>query len=113
MAGIIVVRPNAQWSAASWLFYWVIRDLSTTVRDTATVGKLQGIEREHLPGLRLSDLPDGPRREVLTALCRSIVDHGARSLPVDLPNRNDILNHLQELADIACRDSQLPPGAVT
>ena len=103
MAGVIVVGPDEHWSAASWLFDWVIRYLATTVQDAAAARMLEEIEREHLPGLTIGDLPDAARRGVSAALRHSIVDHAARSLPLELANRNGVLSHLQKLADLACQ----------
>lgn len=105
MAGTIEVTRGVRWSAASWLFDWVLNDLSATVQDAATVQKLQEIVRVNLGWLGIEDLPEAGRAEVLGALCRSLVDYSDRGLPADLPNRDDVLSHLQELADLACASS--------
>ncbi|TMD12210.1 MAG: hypothetical protein E6J00_12715 [Chloroflexi bacterium] len=105
------MKPETYWDAASWLFYWVVNDLSTTVRNEAAVGKLKEIERQHLPSLRIKDLPAAGRSQVLEALCRSLVDHANRALPTNLPNRDDVLRHLGSLAALACNSFQ--PDSVT
>jgi hypothetical protein len=102
MAGTIEVKPETRWSAASWLFDWVLNDLSATVQDVATAQRLQEIVRVNLGWLGVGDLPEAGRSEVLEALCRSLVDHGNRKLPAGLPNREEVLGYLRGLAGLAC-----------
>lgn len=110
MAGTIEVRPDVRWNASSWLFDWVLNDLSATVQDAVTVLRIQEIVRENLGWLSVKDLSEAGGAKVLAALCRALVDHSDRGLPADLPNREEVLSHLQELADLAC-DSSKPKRA--
>jgi hypothetical protein len=105
MAGTIEVRSEVRWSAASWLFDWVLNDLIATVRHAATVRKLQEILQMNLGWLGVKDLPEAGHSEVLEAICRSVLHHASRELPASLPNRDGVLGHLQELADLACDSS--------
>jgi hypothetical protein len=101
MAGTIEVRPKVYWSAASWLFYWILQDLIRTVRDPATVRVLEEIDRENLGFLALHQLSDAGRAEVLGAITGSLVDHRDRIMPPSLPGRDHVLEHLRELVELA------------
>lgn len=106
MAGTIEVRAATLWSAASWLFDWVLNDLSTTVNDKATIETIREVVRENLGWLGIKDLPEKGRTEVLKVLCQSLPDHADRKLPADLLNRDGVLSHLRELSELACKSSE-------
>lgn len=102
MAGVIELSPNVSWSAAGWLFRSVLEYLQVSVRDAATAAKLEEIVRVNLPSLRVQELSGSGRAEVFDAICGSLVDHFDRELRADLPNRDSILTHLQELVAVTC-----------
>jgi hypothetical protein len=111
MAGSIEVKRDVRWSAASWLFDWVVRTLAEAVRPSDTAAVLDEIVDENLGWLGLADLsvPDGALlREVI---CRSLLDSAEKELPADLAGRDGVLSGLRELVELSCGRPEPPEPA--
>jgi hypothetical protein len=101
MSGTISLSATTRWSAASWLFDWVLNTLAEMVEDAELAGALTGVVGENLGWLGLNDLP----REQSVAK-RRILRGGLRvkaeqSFPAAMPGRDDALRYLDELSRLA------------
>ncbi len=100
MAGTVNVSPGVLWSAASWLFDWVVRDVAKHTSDAGLAGHLNGIVDENLGWFGFGDITVGQRREVRRIIAERLVDDANNGLRADMPARPSVLALLQQLADI-------------
>lgn len=101
MAGDISFSPDVWWSAASWLFDWVLRDIAYGTSDVELVGHLNGIVGENLGWFGLDDITPGQRREVHRIIAERLVSDADREFPADMPGRQGALGLLKDLVAIA------------
>lgn len=101
MAGLIKVG-DVGWSASSWLFRWVLARLADDAKlDQHLESTLGEIVDENLGWFSLEELGPVDRSMVRSWLAdRLVADAGAR-LPVGLPERDEVLLYLAELAGLA------------
>jgi len=71
MAGTIEVGPDSRWSAASWLFDWVLRSIALEVNDAELAGELVGIVDENIGWLSLDELSQTQQKAV-----RAVIQDG-------------------------------------
>jgi len=102
MAGTIEIQRDVRWSAASWLFDWVVQRLAGVLPGGDTVAQLNEIVTEHLGWLALDDLPVADREVLRNSLCRDLLAQAERELPADLAGRERVLERLRELAQQSC-----------
>jgi hypothetical protein len=81
MAGTIECRAGVRWSAASWLFDWVLRELAAQVSNAELAGQLIGIADENLGWLDLRELPADQRAELERVFRSGELQRSARVLP--------------------------------
>ncbi len=98
MAGTVSLSPDVRWSAASWLFDWVLRDIARDTDDVELAGHLTGVVGENLGWFGLDDITPRQRREVRRIITEHLVDDANKNLPADLPGRPETLALLSELA---------------
>ncbi|WP_331527557.1 hypothetical protein [Nocardioides sp.] len=67
MAATIEVRPGQRWTAASWLFDWVLSHVASEVGDAELAGHLRGIVGENLGFLSLSEVTEAQRSQSMDA----------------------------------------------
>jgi hypothetical protein len=104
MAGTVVLTRGQRWSAASWLFDWLLTTVAKEVTDVELAGELTGLVDENLGWLSLKDLPPTQSDEVIKILRTSILPIAISSLPSQLPNREEVLEHLRILVDSVSED---------
>jgi hypothetical protein len=102
MAGTVFVGDQL-WSAAGWLFDFVVAQVADSVSSPALSSRLREILDEHLGALALNDLSFDDRSEVLYALGNGLQDRAAAALPTELPSRDAVLAHIADLVALADR----------
>lgn len=101
MAGLIKVGDGG-WSASSWLFRWVLTRLADDARlDQQLESMLREIVDENLGWFSLEELGPVDRSLVRSWLADRLVADADASLPVELAERDAVLVHLAELAELA------------
>ena len=100
MAGLLVLKPGADWSATGGLFDWTLGFLMQRVTAPDAVDRLREVVDNNLGSLWLADLPAEARAQAVTQLRDNLVETGRRELP-DGEQKDEVLKHLQELADLA------------
>ena len=101
MSGTISLSPTICWSAASWLFDWVLTSLAETVEDAELSAELTGVVGENLGWLGLDDLKDNQRTELLLILGDGLRAKAERAFPAGMQGREDALRHLDDLSRLA------------
>jgi hypothetical protein len=101
MSGDIRLSTDVWWSAAGWLFDWVLRDIASSTRDVELAGHLNGIVGEHLGFFGLDDIIPAQRREARRIIAERLVADADRQFPVDMPGRPGALGHLRDLVAMA------------
>jgi hypothetical protein len=107
MSGTIALSPDTRWSAAGWLFDWIVRFLVQQVGDPGVSANLQEVIDENLGWVDVAALPTGARRTIVEKLEHELVPAAERELPPTLPERQRVLDHIRELSELARR---LPHG---
>lgn len=107
MSGTISFSPAGRWSAASWLFDWVLSAIAATVEDAGLAAELTEIVGENIVWLSLEDLTDEQNADMRRAIRESIGIAAERGLPVGISGREDVLRHLNDLILLA---SDTAPG---
>ena len=100
MAGTVFVGDQL-WSAAGWLFDFVVAQVADSVSSPTLSSHLREIVDEHLGALSLNDLSSDDRDEVLAALGRGLHEQAAAALPIELPDRAAVLAHIANLVALA------------
>ena len=101
MSGTISFSPTIRWSAASWLFDWVLTSLAETVEDAELAAELTGLVGENLGWLGLNDLTDYQKAALLRILGGGLRVKAERAFPAAMQGRDDALRHLDELSRLA------------
>lgn len=90
-----------RWSAASWLFGWVLNTVAGTVKDAELGTELTGIVGENIGRLSLNDLTDDQNADVRRAISQSLRMAAEQGLPATMPGCEDVLKHLDCLILLA------------
>jgi len=104
MAGTIVSVRGEQWSAASWLFDWVLTTIANKITDAELSGELRGVVDENLGWLSLADFSGNQRTQILEALRSSVLPTAESELPEDLPHREEVVAHVRSLVAATFED---------
>ena len=97
MAGTVSLSSDVRWSAASWLFDWVLKTIAHNVNDRELAASIIGIADENLGWLSLEELSDAEREEISRVAQESLMKIAEQDLPESLENRAEVLDHLREL----------------
>jgi hypothetical protein len=100
MAGTIEVGDGVRWSAASWMFDWVVEFLADNVAEPALGEGLREIVDENLGWLGLPDFGEEAEVELRTLLRRRLIDEADRTFSSTMANRQEALDHLRELVGL-------------
>ncbi|WP_344837176.1 hypothetical protein [Kribbella ginsengisoli] len=101
MAGLMRVGGGG-WSASSWLFRWVLTRLADDAGlDRRLESALREIVDENLGWFSLEELGPIDRSMVRSWLADRLVADAVDRLPVELAEREAVLGHLAELAELA------------
>jgi hypothetical protein len=101
VSGDISFSAKVCWSAASWLFDWVLRDIANGTHDAELAGHLNGIVGENLGWFGLDDITPSQRREVHRVIAERLVSDADREFPADMPGRQGALGLLKDLVAMA------------
>lgn len=102
MSGTISFSPTARWSAASWLFDWVLKAVADDrAEDAELAAELRGIVHENIGWLALNDLTDEQQTTVRRTIRESIRITAERGFPANMPGREDALKLLDDLVRLA------------
>jgi hypothetical protein len=100
MAGTIEISSVSRWSAASWLFDWVLRSIAATTNDPKLAAELLEIVEENLGWLTVGDLEAVQKDVFFKAVSNSLLVKADAELPDGLPDRQGVVELLRELVDI-------------
>jgi hypothetical protein len=100
MAGTIAVRHDRRWSAASWLFEWVVDFVAKQLGDDADADQLREVIEENLGWVDLSSFAPEVRARIGESIRHQLVPAAEAELPSSLPNRQQVVKHLEELAEL-------------
>jgi hypothetical protein len=101
MSGTISFSPAVRWSAASWLFDWVLKSVAGTVQDAELAAELIGIVDENIGWFALDDLADDQSADVRRVICDSLKAAAEQGLPDTMAGRTDVLKHIDDLIRIS------------
>jgi len=90
MAGTFVAAGGQRWSAASWLFYWILRKLASHVSDPDLAAKLRDVDDNNLGWFSLQDCSVLQREQVLAVVCTSLVATAERDFQTVMVNRENL-----------------------
>jgi hypothetical protein len=98
MSGTIAISPDVRWSAAGWLFDWIVEFLADNVADPDVAADLREIVTENLGWLGLDDYGPETRAELRDIMSHQLLAAADESLPQTVPNRPAVIELLEELA---------------
>ena len=101
MAGTIEIAEGAEWSAATWLYEWVLKIVSEQIGNPVLKQKFQDVIDSNVGWINFGDFSLSERAEIAEALHIALVPESDRQLPATVPNRNQVLDLLRELARLA------------
>jgi hypothetical protein len=107
MAGLVDLGPQRRWSAATWLFDWVVNYIARTVDDPELSAQLRVIVDANLGWFGLDEVPPNLRDRVLTVLRDELVPAAQAELPPGMRARDEVIGNLRRLADLV---RSIPPG---
>ena len=101
MSGTISFSSTTRWSAASWLFDWVLRTVADGAEDAELAAELTGIVSENIGWLALGDLTNDQQADVRRKIRERIRIAAERGFPANMPGREDSLKLLDNLIRLA------------
>jgi hypothetical protein len=102
MAGLIVLKPDVDWSASGGLFDWTLEFLIPRLSDDSAAARLQEIVDNNLGSLWISEFPAPTQRQILRELGDNLLSTARLRLP-DTDAKQDVLAHLKELENLSRR----------
>jgi hypothetical protein len=101
LAGTLSLSAERRWSAASWLFYWVLRELAQEAMDPDLTERINEVIDENLGWFSLEDLSEKQQMQTQHVLRDSLVDSANREFSDTMPGRKEAIDHLRDLAAMA------------
>ncbi len=98
MSGTVEVSAGTRWSAASWLFDWVLMSTASMTSDPKLATQLSEIVEENLGWVSLSDLASAQRDEFRRVVSGDLLMKAHGDLPADLTERAVVLELIGALA---------------
>jgi len=105
MAGTFVAAGGQRWSAASWLFYWILRRLASHVADPDLAAKLRYVVDNNLGWFSLQDCSALQREQILAVVCTSLIAAAERDFQTVMVNRENLerlVTQLRALVALCC-----------
>jgi hypothetical protein len=100
MSGTISLSSDARWSAASWLFDWVLRTLARNIKDAELSAFFTGLIGENIGWLSFDELTPHQQAEVRLAIRDSLIGTAEREFPEAMAGREGALGLLRDLANV-------------
>ncbi|SRR6266536_10718 len=99
MAGLLVFKPGADWTATGGLFDWTLEFLIDRISDRAVVDRLRKIVDNNLAIVWVSEFPTQAQREIVAVVRNELITAAERELP-ESDHKTEAIRHLQELVDL-------------
>jgi len=100
MAGTVSLSSDVRWSAASWLFDWVLKTLALSIEDRELAASLIEIVDENLGWLSLDDLSEEERAKIKQVAQKTLMKTAEQEFPKTMANRAQVIEHVRELIDM-------------
>lgn len=102
MSGLIRVSEadGAYWSAAGWLFRWVLGVVTREMSDPGVKASIAEIVENNFGGFYLQEYTKGQQEEIRRVVREELMPVSRKELPADMPSRDAVLGHIQELVDL-------------
>lgn len=101
MSGTISLSAGSRWSAASWLFDWVVRFLAREAEDPDVADELREAVDENLGWVDLASFPARIQQVIFEKIRYALVPAAEAELSSAIPNRQGVIDTIQELAGMA------------
>ena len=101
MAGTIEVSDGVRWSAASWLFYWVVGTMAEQVGDNRVADRLHEIESQHLGTLSLDAFTKKEASMLHDIICDLLLSRAEKEW-LHFDGRDRALALLRDLIRLTC-----------
>jgi hypothetical protein len=101
MSGTISLSPTVRWSAASWLFDWVLSTLADSVQDPELSSELTEVVDQNIGWFGLEELKKDQVVEVRRLLTAALRPVAEQTFPVEMLGREAALSLLDELSNLA------------
>lgn len=101
MAGLLIVSrtDDRAWSAATWMFDWVINLLADNINDEHAARELRVVSEANLGSVDLGDFDPHVRRTILDVLRTKLVPAAEQWLtPPDKEAALDLIRELERMA---------------
>jgi hypothetical protein len=108
MTGTLSLSSDLRWSAASWLFDWVLGKIARDIKDVELSAAINGVVGENLGWFSLDELTEEQQSEIQQILRESVMTAADREFPDTMPGRKDALNHLTDLAAMSAHLGSAP-----
>ena len=101
MAGLIYVENARTWSAAGWLFDWVLTVVADELGDDRVAPRLREIVSANLGTLNLTQFAPPDQALIAGVICASVLPkaHNKDFVGVD---KAMVMKHLDELITVMC-----------
>lgn len=101
MAGTIELEPGTEWSAATWLYDLALTITADHLDSPALTQRLHEVVDSNFGWTNLADYAPLERNAILNSMRTHLVTAAQTRLPATVPNRDQALDLLQNLADLA------------
>ena len=101
MSGTISLSSDTRWSAASWLFDWVLQKIADDIPDVELSTSIRGLLEQNIGWFSLDELTPSQEARVRQIMQGSLVGSAEREFPDVMPGRADALSLLRDLAGLA------------
>ena len=99
MAGMIVVSDSADWTAATWLFDWVMNEVGAATTDPGLVATLREVVDGNIGFLSIPDLAPTHRADFVRIVKNGLSGKADLQFRQEYPGRSEALRYLDGLSD--------------
>ena len=97
---MVEVTCQTRWTAASWLFDWVLNGIAGCLETSELASSVNLIVQENLGWLSLEQLSPEDGERVVQIIKNRLLEAARRELSADVPNRAGVIEHLQRLVEL-------------
>ncbi len=109
MSGTILTQSAEYWSAASWLFNYVLEALRDLIGPGKAYDRMDEALSEHLGWFSIQDLNEEDQAALQLIVCSRLMDRMREVLPDELEERPKVIQHVQAFVDLVCLGKKIPP----
>lgn len=103
LSGTIAITAGDHWSAAGWLFDWVLEFLAQEIKSEEAASSLREVVNENLGWLDISDFRPEDAEELRQVIAEELLAAANAQLPRSMSGRSDAIALLAELVSKAGR----------